>query len=200
MNDIDRERAAENLKIVRTIMESCSRRQQDDGIHFIIWGLLIPVATGFNYLLVYLEKWKSIGLLWGTVALVGIVLSIVVSVRRRGARAETHGGRVQAAVWIACWITMMLIMAAGFITGGMKLNFMMMLIAFIMANAVFISGFLSGTRMLKLLAAGWWATGIVCAFTHEYTASIIVALATFLLSFIPGVILDRRYKAASVKM
>lgn len=195
MTDIDRKEAAENLKLVRTIMETCSRRQHDNGIHFIIWGLMIPIATGFNYLLVYLEKWKLIGPLWGIAALVGVVLSIVVSVRRRGPRVETHGAIVQVSVWIASWVTMVLMMAAGFITGGIKLNIMMMLIAFLMANAVFISGFLSGTRMLKLLAAGWWAAGIICIFTHEYKASMVVAIATFLFSFIPGVILDRKYRA-----
>lgn len=192
MDDIDRKRAAGDLKVVRTMMENCSRRQQDDGIHFIIWGLLIPIATGFNYLLVYLEKWKMIGFLWGIAGAAGCALSIIVSIKRHRDIPSTHGGMVQASVWIASWISIILMLAAGFISGSMKLNMMMAILAFMLAGAVFVSGFLSGTAMLKYASAGWWAAGILCVFTHEYKASIVIAAATFILSFIPGVILDRR--------
>ena len=174
------------------MMESCSRRQQDNGIHFIIWGLLIPPATGINYLLVYLEKWNGLGPLWGVVGFLGFALSMFFSLKRRADTPSTHGGKVQAVVWIGCWISMILMIAGGFISGDMSLNMMMAVLAFMLATAVFVSGFLSGTAMLKYISAGWWAAGIICIFTHEYNASIVIGAATFLLSFIPGVILDQR--------
>jgi len=196
MTDEDREKAAGDLKVVRTIMESCAKRQQNDGIYFIIWGLLIPLATGCNYLLVYLEKWNFFGPLWAVVMLTGGSLSFLVSLRRKRRGSVTHGARVQSALWLGCCFSIVLLMAASFLSGDVKINIIMMFVAFLMANTVFISGMLSGTGILKLLSSLWWAAGIICAILPEYDAPIVLGGATFVLSFIPGLILDRRYRAS----
>jgi len=194
MTDIDKQKAVEDLKIVRTIMETCARRQQDDGIYLIIWGLLIPVATGLNYLIVYLEKWQLFGPLWGGVMLIGCVLSAVTGFRRGSDRSMTHGAKIQAAVWVVSIFSIVLLMVTGFASGDIKRNMIMTVLSLIMANAIFISGMLSGTKMLKFVSGGWWAVGILCAFLPQYTAPAVVGAATFILSFIPGLILDRRYR------
>ena len=192
MTDIDRERAAEDLRVVRVMMESCARRQQDTGIYFIIWGLLIPPATGINYLLVHLEKWNGLGLLWGGVGLLGCALTILLSLKRQRYIQHTHGARVQGIVWIGSWVSIILMIGGGLISKDMSINMTMAVLAFMLATAIFVSGFLSGTVMLKYIAVGWWVTGIICIFTHAYDASIVIAVATFFLFFIPGIILDQR--------
>ena len=80
------------------------------------------------------------------------------------------------------------------ITDQINLRVLMMIISFLLANALFVSGFLSGTLLLKLAASGWWAAGIICLFVGEYTSPAVVAAATVLFTFIPGVILDRRHR------
>ena len=113
MAELDGKKAAEDLHVIRSIMEKCAARQQDDGIFLIIWGLLIPVATGINYLFAYAEKWKLIGPLWGVVMLAGAVMSAVAGKRRGAGRAATKAESLQTALWVACWGALLLPLPSG---------------------------------------------------------------------------------------
>ena len=194
MSNNDREKAIEDLKVVRSIMESCARRQRDTGIYFMIWGLLIPAATVVNYIIVHFERWNLFAPLWGTVIVLGCILSASTGIRRGRGGTMNHADRMQVAVWGGCIGVMAIMMALSFITGDIHLNLIMTVIALLMANAVFISAVMSGTRMLYVFAAGWAVAGIICAFLPQYTAPAVLGSVSFVLSFIPGLILELRYR------
>ncbi len=193
---IDQEKAFNDLDIIKKVMSSCAQKQEYDGIHFKIWGLLIPGATFLNYILTYFDlvSNKLIWILWIAVMIFGISLSIYFAVKRRKANTRSMGSKLLTATWGSSWISIAVLMAAGIISPALTMNGIMMMIALILAGGFFISGTLSGKRMLKITAAGWWALSIVIIVVPISLAPIFLAAATFFLSFIPGLILDRDYR------
>ena len=198
MTDKEREiasKAAEDLSIVRSIMEGCAARQEDSGIYMVVWGLLVPFAAGLNYFLVNLGLWNLSGPLWAVVMIAGGILSFAIGRRRRGERVSSRGGLMQASVWAAGWVGILVVLAVGFISGRMGLNSMMLFIGCSLAAAFFVSGFMSGTSVMKLAACGWWIAGITAFFSPVYSSPLVIAGATVLFTFIPGLILDKKYRS-----
>ena len=192
----NQEKAFNDLDLIKKVMSSCAQKQEYDGIHFKIWGVLIPGATFLNYILTYFDlvSKRSIWILWIAVMIFGILLSIHFAQRRKKVNSSSMGSKLVTATWGSSWISITLLMAAEIFFPVLKMNVIMMMIALILAGGFFISGTLSGKRMLKITAAGWWALSIVIIVVPISLAPIFLAAATFFLSFIPGLILDRDYR------
>lgn len=193
-NDEQKSQAVEDLKFVRKIMENCAKKQQDDGIYYIVWGGIVPIATVLTYLFIQLEKFTAISWLWVFSIALGFVISFFVGKNRNTKKAQTQGEKLQSIIWLACYISLFLMAVSAYISKTIGFNETMAMLSFILAIAVFVSGFLSGTTLLKIMAIGWWITGFICSFTTGYNASIVVAISTFCLFFIPGIILYNRAK------
>ena len=198
---IDQEKALNDLDLIKKVMSSCAQKQEYDGIHFKIWGLLIPGATFLNYILTYFDLVSKIfiWILWIAVMIFGITLSIYFARRRKKVNKSSMGSKLVTATWGSNWISIALLMAAGIILPVLKMNVIMMMIALILAGGFFISGTLSGKRMLKITAAGWWILSILIILVPASLAPIFLAFATFFLSYIPGLLLDREYRIKTVQ-
>jgi len=194
MNQERKNQAVEDLKFVRKVMENCARKQQDDGVYFIIWGLLIPIATIVTNVCIHFEQYKLIGLVWLLSCLIGTFTSVFIGIKQNIKKTASQGVKLQSIIWLSCYISMLLMAISAFISKAIGFNEIMAMLSFILAIGVFISGFLSGTKLLRFMAIGWWITGMVCAFTKNYDASIVVTISTFCLFFIPGIILHLRSK------
>ncbi|MCF6334722.1 MAG: hypothetical protein L3J12_03160 [Spirochaetales bacterium] len=191
---MDIEKAIGDLELINNVMASCARKQEDYGVYFKIWGLLIPVAAVLNYLLVYAGKSSLVWFSWAAAMIFGILLSISISRKRKEGNADSTGAKLLTALWGSSWISIAVLMSVGMISRVLTLNGVMFTIPLIMAGSFFISGVLGGSSMLKVVAAGWWVSGVINAFLPPFWAPVFLAGSTFFLSFIPGLLLDRRYR------
>ncbi len=196
---MDREKAIGDLELIKNVMVSCARKQEDNGIYFKIWGLLIPGAAVLNYLLVYAGKSNIVWIFWAAIMISGILLSIYISRDRRGGNVDSTGSKLISALWGSSWISIAVLMSVGMVSRVLSLNAVMFTISIIMAGAFFVSGVLGGSRMLKIVAAGWWVSGAANAFAPPVWAPILLAGSTFFFSFIPGLLLDRKYRIKNMR-
>ncbi len=190
---MDDEKVIGDIELIKKVMLSCARKQESNGIYFKIWGLLIPVATILDYIIVSAGKGNLIWLLWGITMLTGIVLSIRIARNRKGINTSSLGSKILSAVWINSWISIAAAIVLSIVFNVLPLNALMVFIAFIMAGSFYISGVLGESRILKVSAAGWWITGAAAAFIPLFWSSVLIAVSTFLFSFIPGLLLDRSF-------
>ncbi len=195
---MDSEKAIGDLELIKNVMASCARKQEDTGVYFKIWGLLIPGAAVLNYLLVYAGMSTMVWLFWAIVMVSGVLLSIYISRTRKGGNVNSTGAKLLSALWGSSWISIVVLMFVGMLSRALSLNAAMVTVSIIMAGAFFVSGALGGSRMLKIVAAGWWVSGVVNAFVPPVWAPVILAGSTFFFSFIPGVLLDRRYRMTNM--
>ncbi len=200
----EKQRAEDDLKLIRSVMEACARKQQDNGIYHILWGSLIPAMTAVTYVLVSLKKFRFIGPLWGISMVLGAAAGILIGIKRRR-RVPSQADRFHSAIWLAAGGSICVVFILGylpFFSAGrnIPLNILMMMLSFLLANAVFISGTLSAAGVLKFSAAGWWIAGIICFFMPQYRAPLVVAAATLLFELIPGIVLDRRYRNERLRL
>ncbi len=204
MDKRERQGAEDDLKVIRSVMEACARKQQDSGIYYILWGSLIPAMTAVTYVLVSLKKFRFIGPVWGISMILGVAAGILIGIKRRK-RVPSRADRFHSAIWLAAGGSICVIFLLGylpFFSAGrsIPLNILMMMLSFLLANAIFVSGTLSAAGVLKFSAAGWWIAGIICFFMPQYRAPIVVAAATLLFELIPGIVLDRRYRNERLRL
>ncbi len=197
MDGMNREKAMEDLEVIRRVMEGCIQVQEREGIYFKIWGLLIPGAFIGNLVLVHFGRMYLAGFLWVAAMIAGIVASILGASRRKRVNHRSTGASLQKSIWLGSWISIAVVLTAGMTSRVVTISGSMMMIALVMGGSYFTSGTLSGSRMLRLAAVLWWVTGIITVFIPGEWAPYLVAAGTFFLSLIPGVILDRAYRKNS---
>ncbi len=196
---MDDDKVFSDLELIKNVMASCSRKQEDNGVYFKLWGILIPAATLLNYLLVYIGKSFMIWILWAVIMISGILLSTRISMKRKTVNTSSTGSKLISAIWGSSWISIALIVTVGMVSGILNLNAEMFMISTVMAVAFFVSGVLAGNSMLKIAAAGWWIFGAAIVFVPSVWAPALLGGGTFFLSFIPGLLLDRAYRIKNLQ-
>lgn len=190
------QRAADDLALIRQLMEEGRRAVVDRGKHFMIWGGVSAVGLAGTYLSVV--GWLGVGPQWVWVPLVvvGWVLSAVVGRRdARRLRVQTAGARLLARSWLGTGVVLTLVAASGLFGGVVSHLALPGLVSVVMGGAVLATSELTGEGWLVWAAAGWWAGGGLMLFVPGlYTLGLMAAMVIALM-VVPGVVLYDRTRA-----
>ena len=191
----DQKKAMQDLQTIKSFLEEGQQALSDNGFHFMLWGILIPVATlGYRALLAWTQSGTAImSIYWLCVSLAGALVSIIAGVRTgKKSRSKGYAVRVNALFWSGFFLSILVAIVVTFL--GMKDASPMLLayIALILGLAYWIHGSMIQLLWFRLLSTGWWVVAIAIAGNSWNIASTLLASATFALSFIPGFILYRK--------
>ena len=191
----DQLKAMQDLQTIKGFLEEGQRALSDNGFHFMLWGILIPVATlGYRALIGWTQSGSALlSIYWMCVCLAGALVSIVVGVRTgKKSRSRGYAVKVNALFWSGFFLSILVAFAVTFL--GMKGASPMLLsyVALILGLAYWIHGSMIQLFWFRLLSIGWWVVAIAIAGNSWMIASTLLASATFALSFIPGFILYRK--------
>lgn len=183
----------DDLAAIRRLMEDSQTAAADDGLHFLLWGVLTAAGLLGTYAAVTGAAAVDPRWLWGVLLALGWAGSTWFGVRdARRARVRTLGRRLVAVVWIACGVTLTLIAAAGLLGGAVDPRALSGLVAVVIGGPFLATAALTGERWLGAVAAAWWLAGAVMLFVPGlYTLPLLAAMA---LAFeaAPGLVLHRR--------
>lgn len=200
-NDTDgteRREPAEDLAMIRRLMEQSQGVIRGGAGHYLLWGVLITAGL--------LATWASvrdlvpIGVAWiwpGTIG-VGWAGSMYLGYRQdREARVTTTAGRVMSGIWIGAGVTMTLLGFLGMASGAFEPSGMMAALSSVMGAAYFATGALHEGRWPRLVAAGWWAGAVALFLWPGVHALLVMAGLMVAFHLVPGLVVFRAKRAVS---
>lgn len=167
----DTSRAAEDLALIRRLMEDTQGVMRESGGHFMVWGALMTTAL--------LTTWAdvqgvvSIELTW--IWLVAVGLGWIYSFGRgwrshRSRRVTTLGGRVIMGIWVGHGIALTLLAFLGIGSGAIDPVVVNPVFGAVFGAACFATSFVTRQGWLRWSAGLWWAaSGVMLLWSGPYT-------------------------------
>lgn len=191
MNDTIRN-PQEQLDLITSIVQDSRDALTDSGYPYVIWGGMASIGTALSYLLVYAGLERSIMILW--FALVAVAELAVILHYRHAARTgvKYFATRIYNTLWIGIavgglglWVVSMLFHASFGIQNGLAT------LGVLIGLGYLVSSELTRYRILKLLGFLWMAGGAACLIVPSRFAPAMIGGMSFLLEFIPGLLMYR---------
>jgi len=190
----DQQKAMEQLQTIKTFFEEGQKNLHESGFLFMFWGILIPGATLVFYYLADIFGFGHplVASFWPAVSFAGSLVSWIVG-SRSGKRSRTKGYalKINSLMWIGFLISILILFLVQFMGKAEVSPAFLSYIALLLGLAYWIHGSMIQLAWFRFVSVVWWITAVMIAGRDWFTASILLAGATFLCSFIPGLILYR---------
>jgi hypothetical protein len=113
---MEKQQAELEINMIKKIMDDSRKIVIDDGIGYIVWGVLVMIGHLATYYAIMEKMYNYIGWIWIILIGAGWVYSIVVNIRKEARRkVKTMAGKILGGVWISAGISMTVI---GFAAGN----------------------------------------------------------------------------------
>lgn len=198
VSEVTREKALQDLQTIKKFLESGQRVLEDNGFHFMFWGLLIPLGSlGFQYISSSLGYGHLMVILfWPIISFFGAVVSITAGIQ---SGKKKHGnvfvGKLTASLWIGILIALAVVFFLHFRSGAQFGTSLVCMISLILGLGYWFYGSVIQLTWFKIVGLVWWVSAVVMAGLEWTFVSPIMAGTTFLCSFIPGVILFNKRRS-----
>ncbi len=192
---MNEQQALQDLSYIKEIMRDSRKAFVDNGIGYIVWGIIIVLGLLSTYFFVIYDV-EAYGLNWIILVTIGWIFSIVGAKKEREKKkAATFAEKILGAVWFSAGVAMTIIGFLGPISGAIRDVFISPVISIILGMAYFVSGFIYGAKWITLLSLGWWAGAILMFFWPGMQVFWIMIFMMISLQIIPGIILYKQAKA-----
>ncbi len=196
-NNIDEVKQAElELSFIKKVIEDSRRVTIDNGIGFIVWGILGLLGIILAYINYYMHTGISSLYIWLGVFGIGLVhLFYTLYKERKREKVKTFAGIILGAVWVSCILATVFIMFIPLFVGDFPGKVTLSSTIFMIGVGYYISSYILNNKFIKYNSYIWWLTGflnLILVFPHSQ----MVYLAMLLLFFqvIPGMMLYKKWK------
>jgi len=186
--------ALDELLFIKKVIQDSQRIMVDNGINYIVWGLLITFGMLLGYVKFLLNL--NFDYIWGWVVIIAIgwSFSLMTYYRRRKPGKETFAGRIMARLWFATGVTMTILGFGGYFTGAIAGQYISSVIAVVLGAAYYISSILYEWKWFKLIGVLWWAGGFVMFYITDLNQLLIMAFLMIIGQVTPGIVFYCKYK------
>lgn len=194
MNSLPALSAAEDLALIRRMMDAGRQKAAFDGAHLLVWGAILMVSYFAQYMQVFGYIPGTSLWVWLPAFAIGWGFSLLY---RRGACAPTGGPNIAVraynAAWLAVGITMLLHFGAAVTTSVFDPKAITVLACGIFACAFYVISVVTELRALRLASLGWWGVLVYATIQTQYDAEmlLVLAAASALLVLLPGQMMRR---------
>lgn len=181
---------AQDLALIRRIMDETRQEAVDRGKHFIIWGLVTAVGLAVTYQAITGALAVNPAIVWTVLLAIGWAASLTIGwIDGRRARVTTLGRRLLSAVWISTAVTLTLTGMAGMFGEVLDARALSGVLSAILAAPILVTALLTGESWLRAVAGAWWVGAAVMLFVPGIYALLLLAVMALLLMALPGVVL-----------
>ena len=194
MEQVSAETAAEDLALIRKMMEAGRQKAAFDGKHLMIWGAILMVSYFAQYLQVLGYFGGSALWIWLPAFAIGWAASFMAGRRECPADAQPNiAVTVYNGAWLAVGITMILHFGAAVASEAFNSKAITVLACGVIASAFYVISLVAEIRALRTVSVGWWLILIYATIQKSYNAEILLVLAgaSALLILLPGQIMRR---------
>ncbi len=195
-------RPEDELQYIRKIIDDSRASFVEDGIPYIIWGLLVAAGMIVSYISSLTERDLYAGYIWIGLVLFGwgSMIYYVIKQRRAPARPKSILDRIQSSIWGACGGTLGLglILVLMFQHGAndpqMNPYYALFVTSLIVGIGYFLSGVVHDLKWLRNISFAWWAGAVAMYLWPSVHMIGLYAAMIILFQVVPGIILQRRYR------
>lgn len=184
---------ADDLAMIRQMMEAGKKRVAVNGIHFIIWGLVLMSAFFAQYASVMGHIPRTMLWIWIPAFLIGALAEYLAFSRNHDKEAESMPHIAHGSAWEAVGMTALIYFFVAYAAGTFEPRVISSINAATIGAAFFITAQVSGVRWLRLPAFGWWILLAYIAMVKTYDPEmlLVMAAACGLLLALPGFLMRR---------
>ncbi len=187
--------AAEDLALIRRMMDAGRQKAAFDGVHLVIWGSILMLAYFIQYLQMYDYLPRGSLWVWLPAFIMGWSLSFLAGRRSSCIPDESANLAVKAynSAWFAVGITMVLHFLTAVAAQAFDPKAITVLACGVIACAFYVISVVTEIKALKLVSGGWWLVLIYATALSEYDPEILLVLsaASALLILLPGQLMRR---------
>ncbi len=190
----DVENAADDLALIRRMMEAGRRRAGIDGSHMIIWGALLMIGFFAQYASVVGYIPPAMLMIWLPIFIVGNALSIYVGHKhKKRSNCDSLSLEAYSSAWATIGIGAIIYFGISVLTGAFDPKTMALLSSALIGGAYFVIARITKIKSLYLVVVGWWIVlsyfSMPMPFDHE--SLLIMAACCALLILLPGQMMRR---------
>jgi len=186
----------EDLQYIKQIINDSRNLVVENGIGFIIWGILIVIGLLYTYFDFLLKAQLHNNIAWVVLISGGWILSFISAYKKREhSNVTTFAGKLLSSVWISAGIAMTILGFIGSASGAYKGVYISPILSTILGIAFFISAQVYKNKIMTLLAPLWWLGAIYMFFFPGLETLLIMAFMMLLMQVVPGIIFYRKYRA-----
>jgi hypothetical protein len=183
---------AESLAIIQNMIATAKNNITDDGFHFMLWGVLVIIASIAQYLLATQTSFKHNELPWLIMPLIGLPTGFIYeSMKSKKNAVRTRFEEIIGLLWGAAAFSLFIIVFIAVRYGVSPVPFILALIGL----ATCVTGSILKFKALIFGAFVFWIAAIAACLVDPLYQLLINGIATFLGYIIPGILLWRNYKA-----
>jgi hypothetical protein len=186
--------AAQELAFLKKIITDSRRSVVDNGMTWIVWGVLVTIGVGAIYVELLTEQFEWSGWVWLVAITTGIAYSIMHGRREVKRPVQPFADRLIGRLWAALGISMMIVAFAGSLSRSIAPMSISPLMACFLAVSYHVTGMVYDLKWFRNLSFGWWAGAIVMFMWDSVHILGLYCLMMIALQIVPGIILYKRWK------
>lgn len=194
------DRASEELAFLKRVIQDSRRSVVDNGLSFIVWGVLVTIGVGAIYIERLYNGWSWSGWVWLVAIVSGIIFSILYGRKRSQSPVQTFAGTLLGRLWTALGISMALVGFVGSLSHSIHPMAISPLMACFLAVSYYVSGIIYDLKWFRNLAFGWWIGAIVMFLWDSPHTLGLYCVLMIALQIVPGILLYRRWKSQTTVM
>ncbi len=194
------ENIEQDLQYIKKVLENNRKMLVDNGIFYILWGVLAVLGATSSYLFLYLDI-----MFIGPYFIVGLIIifTFIQNFLNKKIDADKHisslGWKIFNAVWHAAGITIGMFTIIFFSTNIVPVTVFVGVVAAIFGIAYYLTGIINDLPFLTKLSFAWWISTIVLIlweqFFNLYYIALFFAGLILFLQIIPGIVIYKKWKS-----
>lgn len=171
----------ERLALIESMIAEGRHSTESWGWTFVLWGVAFYAAIAWS-------MWgPDKNLAWPVTMITASVVTAALARRKVHGRPQTTLGRAIGSVWIATGISMFVLLFALGLTGSLKTQLFMGIMAAMLGTANAASSLMLRWKAQFACTVVWWATCWVCIQGSEAHGAAALLIAIFLCQIVFGV-------------
>ncbi|NVJ99529.1 MAG: hypothetical protein HWE25_15360 [Alphaproteobacteria bacterium] len=184
---------ADDLALIREMMEAGKRRVAFNGTHLVIWGSVLMAGFFAQFLAVKGVMPLPMLAIWVPVLVIGWACEFLLFRGEAEPSEKNLPILAHATSWIAVGMGTMIYFGISMVFDTFEPKAITLLTTAMIGAAFFVTAAMTGVKWLNMVAAGWWGLMAYVAHLKIYDAEmlLVMAVATGLLLSLPGFLLRR---------
>ncbi|MCC5917251.1 MAG: hypothetical protein JJU02_07970 [Cryomorphaceae bacterium] len=189
---MEKEKAQQNLEVVQQMIAMARHKVNESGFHFILWGILIILASIAQYTMLKMGLGPKSNLVWLVMTAIGVPIAVIYEKRKSKTQMiKTHFDRIYAQLWMGFGFALFTVI---FVSIAHKVNptpYILMIVGL----ATFVSGAIIRFTPLLLGAATFWIAALISPWFSDIEFLLVYSAAILTGYIIPGLILRNKFRA-----
>jgi len=188
--------ALDELLFIKKVIQDSRRIVADNGMGFIVWGVLVAIGMLFGYIRFKFLPDLQFDYIWAWVILIaaGWIFSYFNYYKKPTHKVSTFAGRIIGTLWFSVGVSMTVVGFGGYFSGALRGEYISSIMAIILGAAYYLSSALYEWKLLKLVGLLWWAGGFTMFYVHDVNQFLIMTLLIIFGQVVPGIITYKKYK------